>query len=79
MIFMISDVVTGRNTDRLVVVRGWMTAEAAKRVESRILLTLLLKCHSRQQYVSLQWILALPGADYLPSTITAWSCPGLHL
>ena len=44
MIFIISDTVTGRNTDRLTVVRGWMIAGSAERVEPRILLTLLLKC-----------------------------------
>ena len=32
MIFVISDIVTGRNTDRLVVVRGWMIGGGGRRV-----------------------------------------------
>ena len=35
MIFIISNTVTGRNTDRLAVVRGWTKAEGGGRRESR--------------------------------------------
>ena len=51
MIVVISDTMTGRNTDRLAVVRGWVIAGGAERVEPRILLSWLLKCLAKSSAV----------------------------